>query len=227
MKFLIVDDDPAILKITEKLLTLKKFEVVCCDNALEAIQTLGDLSFDIMITDATMPAYSGFDLIRSTKKREDLNYLTIAMLTGRSDKSDIEQAVALGVDDYIVKPIDPELFLEKVDRLVQRHQKKLKQKPVKLTSNAKMLVPITVTRFTDIGITIESPYPLTKGTEVQIELEELKEIGLNQNRFKAIFNSESRHHSRILTELILLNLDEEEQKLLAQFSQKKSKKAAA
>ena len=60
MKFLIVDDDPAILKITEKLISLQNHEVVSVDNALEAIQALGDLTFDILITDATMPAHSGY-----------------------------------------------------------------------------------------------------------------------------------------------------------------------
>ncbi len=224
MKFLIVDDDPAILKFTEQLLKFKNFEVVACENALEAIQTLGDLSFDIMITDATMPAYSGFDLIRTTKKREDLDYLTIAMLTGRSDKSDIEQAVELGVDDYIVKPIDPELFLEKVDRLVLRHKKKSKQKPTLMKSNAIMSVPVTVTRLTDIGVTVEGPYPLTKGVEVEIDCQELKDIGIKKNKFRSIFNSESRHQSKVMTELLLLNLTEDEQKLLIQWSQKSTKK---
>ena len=226
MKFLIVDDDPAILKLTQKFLELNGYEVNCCDNALDAIQTLGDLSYDILITDATMPAHSGFDLIRSIKKTPELNYLSIAMLTGRSEKSDIEQAVELGVQDYIVKPIDPEVFLEKAQRLAERHRKKKDQKPNKSATNAEMLVPIQVSRITDIGVTIESPHPLAKGTIVTIDLDELKEAGLNQNRFKSIFNTEIASN-KVLIELLLLDIDAKEQHLLAQISKTKKRPKAA
>lgn len=226
MKFLVVDDDPAILKITSRLIETQGHEVECCENALDAIQTLSELTYDILITDATMPAHSGFDLIRSLKKRPELNYLSIAMLTGRSEKSDIEHALELGVQDYIVKPIDPALFVEKVVRLSERHRKKKHQKPVKSKYNSEMLVPIKIVRMTDIGVSIESPYPLSKGTVVTIDLEELKHGGILKNRFKAIFNSESGK-GRHITELLLLDLDEKEQVMLHRVAEKWLDKKAA
>lgn len=227
MKILIVDDDPAILTVTEKLISLLGHEVECCENALDAIHTLGDLSFDILITDATMPAHSGFDLIRSLRKRKELSYLSIAMLTGRSEKSDIEQAVELGVQDYIVKPIEPDLFMEKIERLTERHRKKKEQKPIKTQYNSDMLVPISIVRITDIGIKIESPYPLEKGTIVTVNLEELKSMGLMKNRFKSIFNSESNNGEKVLIELLLLDLNEKEQNILIKVSEKWTGKKAA
>lgn len=220
MKILIVDDDPAILSITAKLITMLGHEVVCCENALDAIQTLGDLTYDILITDATMPAHSGFDLIRTIGKRQELSYLTIAMLTGRSEKSDIELALELGVQDYIVKPIDPQLFMDKVEKLVERHKKKKKQKPSLTKSNGVMNVPIQILRMTDMGVSIESPYPLAKGTVVTIDLPELKDVGLKQNRFKAIFNSEATQGKPVMTELVLLDLNEAEQTLLSKVAKK-------
>jgi CheY-like chemotaxis protein len=228
MKFLIVDDDTDILKVTKKFLELSGYEVVCCENALEAIQKLSDLSFDILITDATMPAYSGYDLIRSVKKSKELNYLTIAMLTGRSEKSDIEQAVELGVQDYIVKPIEVSVFMEKINRLIAIHNKKTDQKPKikKFTSNAEMLVPIVISRVTDIGISIESPYPLKKGALVKINIEEFKNIGLMQNSFKAIFNTETSDN-KILTELILIDLNPADQKKLSSLAKKWNEKKVA
>ena len=159
MKFLIVDDDPAILKITSKFLELEGHEVECVENALDALKKLNDLSFDILITDATMPAHSGFDLIRSIRKKTDLQDLTIAMLTGRSERSDIEQALELGVQDYIVKPIEPEVFIAKMQNLVSRHRKSAKAKPQAISKAAihtQMQVPVSVTRITDIGISIET-----------------------------------------------------------------------
>ncbi len=219
MKFLVVDDDPAILKITQKLLELSHHEVECCENALDAIQTLSDLSFDILITDATMPAFSGFDLVRSVRKTHDLHYLSIAMLTGRSEKSDIEQALELGVQDYIVKPIDPEVFLEKIEKLVERHKLKKSQKPDVRTYNSEMLVPVKIVRINDIGVSIESPYPLEKGTIVTLNINELRNAGIMQNKFKAIFNSESSK-GKVTTELLLLNLNEKDQAKLSKVAKK-------
>ena len=227
MKILVVDDDTAILRFTEKMLSMAGHDVECVENALDAIQTLSDLSFDIMITDATMPAFSGFDLIRSIKKTPELHYLSIAMLTGRSEKSDIEQAVELGVQDYIVKPIDPEVFMEKVERLVNNHKQKKAQKPKPLEFNANMNVPIKILRITDIGLSVESPYPLTKGTIVEIYLDELRNVGLMQTKFKAIFNSDSKKEGRVNVELLMMDLDEKEQKTLVKVAQKWSEPKAA
>ncbi|MEM7646762.1 MAG: response regulator [Pseudomonadota bacterium] len=220
MKFLVVDDDPAILKIVSQFIQLKNYEVECCDNALDAIQTLGNLTFDILITDATMPAYSGFDLIRSIRKNPELSYLTITMLTGRSEKSDIERAVKVGVQDYIVKPIDPEVLLQKIEKLAEVHRKKKIQKPVTQSTDAEMLVPIRLTRITDIGVSIESPHPVAKGTIVTIDLPQLQEVGLKQNRFKAILNTEIAGAARVSTEFLLLDIDKKEQDLLAQVAEK-------
>lgn len=220
MKILIVDDDPAILKLTKRLLELKSYGVDCCENALDAIQKLGELTFDILITDATMPAHSGFDLIRTVKKRKDLNYLTIAMLTGRSEKSDIQQAVELGVQDYIVKPIDPEVFLEKVEKLVERHRKKKEQKPASDKTMGEMLLSVQVVRITDIGITIETPFPLQKGSEIKVNVAELRNEGIRQNTYKVIFSSDTGDSKFAIAELILLNINPKEQRILTKLSRK-------
>lgn len=217
MKFLIVDDDPAILKITKKFLELDGHEVVCCELALEALKLLSDKSYDILITDATMPAYSGFDLIRSIRKKKSLNGLTIAMLTGRSEKSDIEQALELGVQDYIVKPIQPDVFLAKVKNLVNRHRLNSQKTNTDITTNnlhTFMRVPISVTRITDIGVSIETPFALEKGMEIQLDLKQFLEMGITSNKFKTLFCKPSDRAKSYLCELLLLDLDARQKKQL-------------
>ena len=192
MKFLIVDDDPAILKITEKLISLQGHEVVCCETALDAMKALSDFTYDILITDVTMPSHSGFDLIRSVRKNSEFSYLSIVTLTGRSEKRDITQALGLGIQDYIVKPLEPDLFMEKVEKLVERHKNKKIQKPRISKNHCQMMVPVRVVAMTPRGLNIESPYLLQKGTAVTINLPEFQEAGLLQNRFRAVFNSQDQ-----------------------------------
>lgn len=216
MKFLIVDDDPAILKITSKFLELEGHEVVCCENALDALKELNSLDVDIVITDATMPAYSGFDLIRSIRKKKDLNGLTVAMLTGRSERSDIEQALELGVQDYIVKPIDPEVFVAKANNLINKHRSSAKVSP-KISSSAlhsQMTVPISVTRVTDIGVSIETPFLMQRGTIVDIKLKEFAEMGITSTQFKTIFSKSNKRAKSFQSELLLMDLDANQKKQL-------------
>ena len=124
MVFLIVDDDTDVLKVISKLLELKNHTVVTAENALEAIDRITENNIDIVITDATMPEYSGFDLIRSLKNNKKYASLTLAMLTGRREKEDIQHAMDLGVQDYIVKPIEPDVLLGKIESLVEKHLKR-------------------------------------------------------------------------------------------------------
>ena len=220
MKFLVVDDDPAILKMVQTLLEFSGHQVECRENALDAIKTLNDPSFDILISDATMPAYSGFDLIRTVKKKPALKNLSIAMLTGRSEKGDIEQALELGVQDYIVKPIEPELFLEKMKRLVERHPNNKTPHKDMIRLEAIVQHPITVVQITDIGVRVECPHPMAKDLVVKIDLPELKKIGIRQNQFKVIFNTPQTQKGGYVVELLLLHLASKDQEALSSLAKK-------
>ncbi len=220
MKFLVVDDDPAILKMVQTLLEFAGHQVKCCENALDAIKALNDLSYDILISDATMPAYSGFDLIRTVKKKSTLKNISVAMLTGRSEKGDIEQALELGVQDYIVKPIEPELFLEKMKRLVEKHPKSQDSHKEMIRIQAVLQYSITVIQITDIGVRIECPHPMTKGMIVKLDLSELKKVGIRQNQFKVIFNTPNTNGGNCVVELLLLHLATKDQEALSSLAKK-------
>jgi len=227
MKFLIVDDDSDILTMISKLLSLKKHEVLTADSALSAIDQINQHDIDIVITDATMPEFSGFDLIRSLKRNKNFSYLTIAMLTGRRDKEDIEHAVELGVQDYIVKPIDPDLFLKKVDSLVEKHQKRIQSVPVLDFPVANLRLPVKITRVTDVGVTIESPVSFSTGSVVEMDVEELTRHMIFKNRFRVIFSKKSGESSDYATEFLLLDLGHSEKEILENLSSTWSRKAAA
>ncbi len=119
-RILVVDDDPAILKLAERILSASGHSVVGAENALRAMELLNSCAFDLLLSDANMPHYSGFDLIRTVKNNRSFQNMAVAMLTGRKEKKDIEQAVKLGVDDYIVKPFDPVLVLQKIEALLEK-----------------------------------------------------------------------------------------------------------
>jgi len=226
MKFLIVDDDPDVIAVISKLLTLKKHEVISADNALAAIDQITANEIDIVITDATMPEYSGFDLIRSIKNNEKYSSMTLAMLTGRREKEDIQHAVELGVQDYIVKPIEPEVLLGKIDSLVEKHEKRKAAHQAVARQKALLHLEVDLHRITDVGVTLNTPFALSEGTIFNADIEELTKHMIFKNRFRVIFSKETEK-GMFSTELLLLDLAFSEKEILETLSDKWNKKSLA
>jgi len=121
-RILLVDDDRDIRELGRALLTTSGHDVAVADGVLATLQILQQSPIDLLIADVNMPQHSGFDLVRTIKGDGRWPNLIIAMLTGRRERKDIETALALGVNDYIVKPLNPHLFLKKVEDLLERHR---------------------------------------------------------------------------------------------------------
>jgi DNA-binding response OmpR family regulator len=119
-RILVVDDDPDILKMTEAVLGSAGHTVFVAEDAMRAIDWLNHIDFDLLLSDANMPHYSGFELVKTIKRDIKFKDLSIAMLTGLRERKDVERAVEMGVDDYIVKPIDPMLLIQKVNSLFEK-----------------------------------------------------------------------------------------------------------
>src|ERR1700756_3638022 len=116
---LVVDDDKDFLRVVQKVLEAGGYSVVVATDAMDALEQLAKEVFDLVLSDANMPGGSGFDLVRTLRRHPLTSAIPIALLTGRREKQDVAKGLASGADDYIVKPIDPDLFLDKVSSLLQ------------------------------------------------------------------------------------------------------------
>jgi DNA-binding response OmpR family regulator len=119
-RILVVDDDISILKLLKTLLLGAGHDVVTCDDGAEALHLLNTEPFDLVITDAIMPVISGYELIKSIRNESIHKEIPIMMLTRRKTRQDVKMAVSLGVNDYILKPIDEHLLLVKVNSWLKR-----------------------------------------------------------------------------------------------------------
>jgi DNA-binding response OmpR family regulator len=139
------------------------------------------VNFDLLISDANMPMYSGFDLIQTIRNNSKFSEMSIAMLTGLRERTDIERAVKVGVDDYIVKPIDPMLFLQKVAALFAR--KTPTQHPEILLASSKeaqgiLHRPIVVESISELGIRILTSEPQPAGQRVDVDATIFQTLGI-------------------------------------------------
>ncbi len=117
-KILVVEDDKAINGLVCAYLREKGYEVTACFDGEEGLAALEKGSYAMIISDVMMPKRDGFALaegVRCTDKQ-----IPILFMTAKDDKPSKLYAYQLGVDDYVVKPFDMDVFTLKVAALLRR-----------------------------------------------------------------------------------------------------------
>ena len=124
---MVVEDDQALNKLICRVLVKNKYEVVPAFDGEAALSLLDQNYIDLIITDLMMPKVDGYDL---TKELRESGYqLPILVVTGKDTFPDKLKGFKLGIDDYMVKPIDVNELLLRVEALLRRariiYEKKL------------------------------------------------------------------------------------------------------
>lgn len=99
-----VDDDPAILRIVERLLSKRGYNVISVSDPNVAIETMQAHSIKLVITDLDMPGKSGLELLQEIKDID--GSIQVLMLTGMVSMSTILKATRLGAEECQFKPIE-------------------------------------------------------------------------------------------------------------------------
>ena len=117
-KILVVEDDRELLRTVCTFLNNSGYEATGCLSALEAYDAMYEDIFDLIISDVMMPDIDGFEFVRTVRQ---LNaQIPILFMTARDDFASKQRGYRVGVDDYMVKPIDlDELFL-RIGALLRR-----------------------------------------------------------------------------------------------------------
>lgn len=188
-RILVVDDDLDILRMAEAVLGNAGHTVFVAEDAMRAIDWLNHIDFDLLLSDANMPHYSGFELVSTLKKNSKYKDLSIAMLTGLRERKDVERAVKMGVDDYIVKPLDPVLLVQKVNSLFEK--KPPHQYPeIKLASSqltdGEFKRKIVVESVSELGVRIVTDLPVRPGMSLDISAEFFKTLEVQPPPMKVL-----------------------------------------
>lgn len=117
-KILVVEDDKDLNKAVCSFLNRSGYEATGCLNATEAYDAMYSEVFDLIVSDIMMPGIDGFEFAKTVRSlNEDI---PILFMTARDDFAAKQRGFRIGVDDYMVKPIDlDELFL-RIGALLRR-----------------------------------------------------------------------------------------------------------
>jgi DNA-binding NtrC family response regulator len=123
VKILVVDDEPVVLALFVRILMRAGHEVVACSNGREALAALESWSFDVIITDVSMPELSGVELVEAVRRR-DLD-VPILLVTGHPVVDRAVAATEHGVLECLEKPMEPSVLRDSVARAVAMHRRAL------------------------------------------------------------------------------------------------------
>ncbi len=115
---LVVEDDKNLQRLMETVLKNNGYNVLLGKNGLEALDIIDKKHIDLMISDIMMPGMDGYSLVESLRQA---NYnLPILLVTAKESFEDKRKGFNLGVDDYMVKPIDMDEMILRVEALLRR-----------------------------------------------------------------------------------------------------------
>lgn len=117
-KILVVEDDKEINKTVCSFLNQSGYEAIGCLNATDAYDVLTDNVIDLIVSDIMMPNIDGFEFAGNVRELNE--NIPILFMTARDDITSKQRGFRIGVDDYMVKPVDlDELFL-RIGALLRR-----------------------------------------------------------------------------------------------------------
>jgi len=120
MKILIIDDSATMRKIIKgSLEAIGAFNIEEAENCDDGLKKLVDgLVVNLILVDWNMPGMTGIDFTKSIRKNPSLSKTPIIMITSNSEKEHVLSAVMAGVNDYMAKPFTPDIFSQKIKKVL-------------------------------------------------------------------------------------------------------------
>jgi two-component system KDP operon response regulator KdpE len=150
-KILVIDDEPAQLRLVDQILTIRGYGVVKAGSGEEGIRMVYETKPDLVILDVLMPGIDGWQTCRCIREATDI---PVIMLTGkRNSEDDIVRGLECGADEYLTKPVGNRELLARVRAALRRADKAASAHVKKNTvySNERLTVDVAERKVTVKG----------------------------------------------------------------------------
>ncbi len=119
-KVLVVDDNQDVRELIVHILNADGFHVYAAIDGENALAILNSNPVDLVLLDVMMPGMSGFDVLKEirTSSNKKIREVPVMMITAMSSTDDVDQALAIGANSYVVKPFRGTTIREKVRKIL-------------------------------------------------------------------------------------------------------------
>ena len=125
-RVLIVDDVSDNRAVLTRRFERRGFDVIEADNGLLAIDLIAQQEFDVVLLDVMMPGIDGIETLKRIRAQKSASTLPVIMVTAKSESENIVDALNLGANDYVTKPVDFAVALARVNTQIDRKHAEMK-----------------------------------------------------------------------------------------------------
>ncbi|MFN5182126.1 MAG: response regulator [Bacteroidota bacterium] len=119
IKLLLVDDDERNIFALSAFLKVKKIQVTAARDGQDCLNKLAEGEFDVILLDMMMPVMDGFQTLQVIRSDAKLKNNKVIALTALAMKGDMERCLEAGADDYCTKPVDIDVLISKINKILQ------------------------------------------------------------------------------------------------------------
>jgi len=122
-KIVIAEDEPDIRELIAFTLRFAGYEVITGSNGQEGYDLTKQHHPDLSMFDVRMPRMTGYDACKKIKADPEIAHIPVIFLSAKGQENEIEQGIAAGADDYLLKPFAPDQLTERVKAVLAKYGK--------------------------------------------------------------------------------------------------------
>lgn len=116
---LIIEDDTTIRAVLKRIMSKKfGFNIYQAENGAEGLKVMHETNPDIVLLDITMPLMNGIEFLQKIRLENKYKDTPVFILSAINDRKLIQQMIELGVNDYILKPMDIEVVYDRIQNFI-------------------------------------------------------------------------------------------------------------
>ncbi|GAP97618.1 response regulator transcription factor [Leptolyngbya sp. NIES-2104] len=156
---LLVDDDVNFVTLMSGYLSYQGYDVTTAETGTEAIELLGDVKPDLIISDIVMPEMNGYKFAETVRKSPEINWIPIIFLSARDQSQDRVRGLSSGATVYMIKPFELAELSAQIEsalrssQLMQQNRSKRAESKISVPEGVKLTnTELTVARLVAQGL---------------------------------------------------------------------------
>lgn len=185
---LIVDDDSDIRNLLTRILEPAGLKVLAAEGPAEARELLKQAPH-LILTDLNMEPEDGFAFIQGLKLHPDYDQIPILILSSQNDFKTVKKGISMGIQDYVLKPIQPSILLQKIKKVLAKQDYLRWEIPKQEQIQINVDMKAQIVALGETGLRLGGPMKIPSDSEVKIKsplFEELKISVLAMKSAKSI-----------------------------------------